>query len=257
MPTPFQHLNYAQAILESPELPAALRECLQQNAGAFFLGNTAADVQSVTGQPRPLTHFFTIPPSGNPRAEVAMLHAYPALADPAALAPDQAAFISGYLAHLVGDQLWAWDIYLRYYWHTCADPQTCAVEHNALRVLLDRQAEAALGQHPAVLAALRGAQPGDWLPFVEGAALREWQAWIVAQLAHPGTAQTAAVFAARNGVSVERLEQATRRLGMRAESQPAPAPLAAVADYEDRARRESVAVLRRFWRCEPGARRDD
>ncbi len=252
MPTPFQHLCYAQTMLEAQDLPAALQARLQQAAGAFFLGNTAADVQSITGQSRPTTHFFAIPPTGNPRGEIAMLRTYPWLADPRQLTLDHAAFISGYLAHLVWDQRWAWDIYCRYYWDTAPgnDWLSRVVEHNALRVLLDRQAEQTLQTTPWILSTLRTITPGPWLPFADESALQDWKTWIMNQLAHPGTAQTAEVFAARNGVDVERLELATRRLQVEAESGAAPASLSAVARYEEQALRESVAVLRRFWRCE-------
>lgn len=248
MPTPFQHLNYARILLETPGLPAAVRERLQHKAGAFFLGSTAADVQSLTGQPRPLTHFFTVPPTDHTRAEVALLRTYPQLADPNALTPDHAAFLSGYLLHLVWDQRWAQDIYLRYYWHCDDEPLICAVKHNALRVLLDRQAESTLQEHPTILTALHNVQPGEWLPFVAATTLQAWQEWIVEQLAQPGTAQTAAVFAARNGVAVEQLEQAVRRLQVQLQSSAMPALRQAIADYEIRARYESLAALRRFWR---------
>lgn len=252
MPTPFQHLVYARMILEDSRLPNELREQLQCNAGPFLLGNTAADVQTVTGDRRVTTHFFTIPPSGHPRAEVALLQAYPGLSDPRILAPEHAAFISGYLAHLVWDQRWAWDVYCRYY---CNDPdddwRIAAVEHNALRVLLDHHAEAMLHATPWILNALYDTQPDHWLPFIDGSALRTWQSWIVEQLAHPGSSQTAEVFAARNGVPVTHLESVTQRLRAQAESHTAPAPFYAVAPYETHALQESIAVLCRFWHCNP------
>ena len=71
------------------------------------------------------------------------------------------------------------------------------------------------------------------------------------QLAHPGSSQTAEVFAARNGVPVVQMELATQRLRAQAESAAAPAPFHAVAPYEIYALQESIAVLCRFWRCEP------
>ena len=254
MPTPFQHLVYAKMILEDSRLPDTLRERLQRNAGAFFLGNTAADVQTVTGERRVSTHFFSIPPSGNPRGEVAMLHTYPALSDPATLAPEHAAFIGGYLAHLTWDQRWAWDIYCRYYWNTPDGSWLdSTVEHNALRVLLDRRSETMLQSMPWVLDSLREVQPDSWLPFADGTALQIWQGWIAEQLAHPGSSQTAEVFAARNGVPVAQLELATQRLRAQADSTAAPAPFHAVAPYETHALQESIAVLCRFWRCEPAS----
>lgn len=252
MPTPFQHLHYGQTILDSRKLPATVRERLLP--GAFLLGNTAADVQSITGQPRPVTHFFGIPPTGKPRAEVAMLETYPQLADPRLLATDHAAFISGYLVHLVYDQRWASDIYCLHYGCAAANSDWLgsAIEHNALRVLLDRQAEAALRSQPWVLRALRSVTPGSWLPFADAKELQAWQTWIVEQLTQPGASQTAEVFAARYGVPVERLELATHRLYVQESAQSAPAALRANAQYETQALDESMAMLRRYWHCEPG-----
>ena len=58
MPTPFQHLVYASTILESTLLPASIREGLRAHRNAFLFGNTAVDVQSITGQARAETHFY-------------------------------------------------------------------------------------------------------------------------------------------------------------------------------------------------------
>jgi hypothetical protein len=67
MPTPFQHLVYAQGILHDPGLPSELKACLEDHLCTFFLGNTAADVQTLTGQPRVETHFYHLADIGTVR----------------------------------------------------------------------------------------------------------------------------------------------------------------------------------------------
>src|SRR5882672_1297239 len=111
MPTPFTHLLAGAELLEAPGLPADARDALQTEYPAFLFGNTAPDVQTISGQPREATHFFSVPLDGAPPAGPQMLARYPALAVRSAMPPAQAAFVAGYLAHLVFDQLWVRDLF--------------------------------------------------------------------------------------------------------------------------------------------------
>src|SRR5258707_4786628 len=101
MPTPFTHLAAAAEILELPELASAAQAALRADWPAFLFGNTAPDVQTISGQPREATHFFSVPLRGAPAAGPQMLARYPALAARAALPPAHGAFLCGYLAPLV------------------------------------------------------------------------------------------------------------------------------------------------------------
>ncbi len=206
MPTPFQHLTYAWDMLQHPALPEPLRA----HPGAFALGHTAGDVQAVSGQPRQETHFYVFPPTGHPRAGAALLEQHPALRDPSRLAPDHAAFVAGYLAHLAWDEVWAWEVYIPCYLETgfWAGRMHRALHHNALRVRLDRAALFRLLDWPALPDLLALTEPHHWLPFVEDDMLRRWRDWLVQQLRDPASVQTLPVFAARMGVLVEELAAA-------------------------------------------------
>lgn len=246
MPTPFQHLTYAWTMLRHPQLPEPLRA----HPGAFALGHTAADVQSVSGQARHETHFYIFPPTGHPRAHEALLERYPALRSPARLTPDHAAFLAGYLAHLAWDEVWAWEVYIPCYLETgiWRDRLQRALHHNALRVRLDRAAQAQLAAWPELPDLLALVEPHGWLPFVEDDALRRWRDWLVEQLRHPAQVQTAQVFAARMGVTVDELEAlvALQESGRDAHAAACVAP--AVARYEQQAFEDALRVVRKW--CE-------
>ena len=251
MPTPFQHLVYAQAILKDPTLPEQIRAVLQEAAGPYFLGSTAVDVQALTGQRRSETHFYRFPPTGNPRAGKAMKLAYPQLADPYALAPEHAAFVSGYLVHLAGDEDWAWDVFGPFYLEsgTWPDRLTRSVHHNALRVVQDREAETILHASPEIQVALRRAEPEHWLPFVPDEALRRWRDWIFCQLENPDRVQTSPVFAGRMGVSVEHLEAVVHAVRTGTYKPPIPGLEEAIACFEIHAQIDSIRALEQYWRA--------
>jgi len=250
MPTPFQHLIYAKAVLEAPALPEVLRASLNGAAGAFLLGNTAGDVQTLTGQRRVETHFYEIPPATTPRAWEALLRAYPALSDPERLPREQAAFVSGYLLHLVWDERWAWDIFCPFYLYsdTWSDIHTFSVHHNALRVLMDREAEKALQAAPEILAWLRQASPKGWLPFVPDEALTQWRDWIIAQLEAPETDQTAQVFAEPMRIAPEALEKGGQAIAAGTYTPVLPGLREGLAAFEARAMEEGMEVLRHYWK---------
>src|SRR3970040_835933 len=71
MPTPVQHLVIADAILANKNLPDRTRGFLSARRAEFLFGNVAPDVQTVSGQPRAATHFFSVPlDSGRPAHQV-------------------------------------------------------------------------------------------------------------------------------------------------------------------------------------------
>lgn len=254
VPTPFQHLVYARQVLDSAQLPDRLRERLQGSLGAFLLGNTAGDVQSLTGGSRYSTHFYHISSVGHPPAYEVFFAEARGLADPDRLSPAHAAFISGYLVHLAYDQVWARDVFLPFYrnashWN---DRLSYSIHHNAVRVWLDRRAQVQLAAWPEVAALLRGVHPQHWLPFVEDAELERWAEWVTSQIEH-STAQTSQVFAERMGVSVERLDELASCIE---EGRCVlPKGLAqALIDYEDTGLTQSVSELCHYWGLRaPGA----
>ena len=105
MPTPVMHLALAEEILGGDLLSPATRCLLARQRGPFLLGHTVPDVQTISGQGREETHFYTIPRSTDRPAYEALFAAYPVLAHAKSLPPAQAAFVAGYAAHLLLDEL--------------------------------------------------------------------------------------------------------------------------------------------------------
>lgn len=204
MPTPFMHLALATDILDGADLPAAARGLLAAHHGPFLLGNTAPDVQTVSGQERLETHFFTLPPTSDTPAQDALFDACPELAKAARLPSPQAAFIAGYIAHLTLDELWLRQIFLPFYREGSLSWPERAFQHNLLRTWMDRQDLARINGSAA--RALQQAVPQGWLPFVHDKDLTNWRDWLVEQLRPGQHIQTAEVFAQRMGITTDEME---------------------------------------------------
>jgi hypothetical protein len=202
VPTPFYHISLAETILAHPALPVETRLLLSDHHSEFLFGNTAPDVQVVSGQPRVSTHFFDLPlqPDEQPAWEK-LLAENTRLADPGNLSAAQAAFVAGYLCHLQADIFWIREIFLpvfgrRSQWDTFSRRLYL---HNVLRAYLDRQIlpELTCG------ALIAGVFPNRWLPFVEDVHLVSWRDYLTSQLQPGARIQTVEVFAARQGISPE------------------------------------------------------
>lgn len=203
MPTPFYHLSIAQELLDTPQIPQAVRRTLSQQRGAFLFGNTAPDAQTVSGQSRRETHFFEVPPDpAAPLPWEALLSLYPDVGMPGKLSAEQAVFWAGYLCHLQADWMWIRELYLPVFGPQAgwSDFSERLFLHNVLRSYLDQQYLASLVN--GVSACLQGLLPTEWVPFVPGTALVDWRDFLVQQLQPGGAVQTVEVFAARAGLPV-------------------------------------------------------
>jgi hypothetical protein len=197
MPTPIQHLVMADDILAKDMLPLLVRERLAAQRGAFLLGAIAPDVQTVSGQPREATHFFTLPPTDSRPAHEVMLTGHPVLARAKELPPAQAVFIAGYIQHLTLDELWIERVFGPHFglgaeWGTFRER---LLIHNVLRTWLDQRDGVRL--NCSVSQALAQVEPNQWLPFVSDGYLRAWRDQIALQLRPGAPIHTLEVFAAR------------------------------------------------------------
>lgn len=208
MPTPFYHLNVAKELLEHPALSPELRAFLIRHRGAFLFGNTAPDVQTISGQERAATHFFDIPiRNGDPLPWSALFSKYESLAKPGPLAPERVAFLIGYLCHLQADWIWVRQIFVPVFgksslWGTF--PRRLYL-HNVLRSYLDLEILPTLGNGTA--ASLQQTAPAGWLPFVQDDYLLIWRNFLTEQLKPGASVKTVEVFAARQGVSPDEYYQ--------------------------------------------------
>jgi hypothetical protein len=201
VPTPFFHLSIAQDVLQRPSLSEPVRASLVSQRGAFLLGNTAPDVQGISGQRRAATHFFDLPiQPGDAQPWERLLALHPALGQPQQLDPAQAAFIAGYLCHLKADWDWVREIFIPVFGPHCTwgTFRQRLYYHNVLRAYLDQHLLP--GLRGPLGSCLGSVEPDGWLPFVPSRHLRAWRDLLTPQF-HPGApAQTVEVFAARQGI---------------------------------------------------------
>ncbi len=245
MPTPFNHLLAAHDLL--PLLPPALRRALEAEWPAFLFGNIAPDVQTLSGQPREATHFFSVPLGAAPPARSMLLRRHPELALPAARPAAQAAFLAGYLVHLEFDVLWVQTIFEPVFGpaQTWASFPERLYLHNALRAHWDA---ADLPQLPAGTgAALAAARPDSWLPFVADADLARWRDRVAPQLQAGGRAHTIEVFAERMGVDSEAFARLLNSPEAMAARVFARVPRAELARYRGAALAQSATLLTGYW----------
>jgi hypothetical protein len=250
MPTPFTHLAAAEEILARPELAPDVKADLQAELPAFLFGNTAPDVQTISGQPREATHFFRVPMQAGPRAELHMLSSHPILADRSALPAAQAAFLAGYLAHLVFDQLWIRDIFEPFFGEEPAwgSFRERLYLHNVLRADVDAQDLERLG--PAVPHALQAAEPNGWLPFVDDHHLHAWRDIIADQLSS-GAGRTVEVFAQRARIDPREfaaLLASPQQMQQRVFSH---LPSGLLAQYRAQSVAESTRMISAYWQGQP------
>jgi hypothetical protein len=202
MPTPFYHLSLAEELLNHPDLPEPIDQFLERSYCEFLFGNTAPDVQVISGQPRSVTHFFDLPiRTGDKPAWEVIFTEYPELAVAGRLPGSQAAFLAGYLCHLQADWLWQKDIFASFFGPDCSwgTFRQRLFYHNVLRAYLDQNI---LPELPAgVDACLSLVEPEGWLPFVKDRYLLELRDLLYPQLKPGAAIRTVEVFSSRQGIS--------------------------------------------------------
>jgi hypothetical protein len=198
------HLQVAERIRASDQLDPILRQKLTAEWPAFYLGNVAADYQTICDIPRSRTHFYQLPPDPGITAYKTMLTAYPQLAASAAASPAQAAFVAGYSAHLMLDLRWHHEIMTPLFIQSdrWEDHRERFVSHNILLTYLDQLAFADLPADAGKI--LAAAAPQGWLPFAIDGDLQRWQMMLAEQLLPGGPGlQTIAIYSQRMGMTAD------------------------------------------------------
>ncbi len=248
MPTPFNHLLAAHDLREAVLAPD-VRQALGEPAvwSAFLLGNVAPDVQTISGQLREATHFFPVPLGRAPPAPGVLLAQHPTLRRSSHLPAPHTAFVAGYLAHLLFDQLWVAEVFEPIFGpeQTWATFDERLYLHNALRA--DWDANDLTQLSPLTGDELRAAAPSSWLPFVTDEYLRAWRNLIANQLDPDQPSRTVEVFAERMKVDpqafaalVSSPEEMQRRVFGRM-------PAEQLAHYRARALARSAQLLEAYW----------
>lgn len=208
MPNAQTHLTAVCAVLAQPPLQAAFRWLAEGEAcSAFLLGAISPDVRAISGQTREETHFFTIPPDDPRPAQAVMLEAWPTLRNAAALSRPHAAFIAGYITHLVMDQTWIEQVVMPALFVEGAAWGTDHPNWRLYVVLMTYLEYRAAARLPSgVVETLLKATPDRWLPFVADAHLTAWRDHVAQHIREGGARRLSAMFARTSGLEPDDLE---------------------------------------------------
>jgi len=201
MPTPVVHVYVAQRILSRQ-----MAGLLDGAAGDFLLGSVAPDAWSIGHITRREAHILPIPIPAGRHSAAELLARYPQLALATGLAPRQAAFVAGYMSHLLVDEIWYYRVFEPHFWSGGdADPplERRLLCHNVLRLYHEEQLQAQI--EPALVEALAGSEPHYDFPLLSDAELRQWRDRLGAEMRPGAPKRSAEVFAQRLRVPVEQL----------------------------------------------------
>lgn len=251
VPTPFYHLSIATELLQSPSLPEPICSLLKQERCAFYFGKTAPDVQSISGQPRPETHFYRIPLVETTPPWERMFRHYPHLAQADVLPPAQAAFMAGYICHLQADVIWIRELFLPYFVPLLAKLRRKQVGylHNVLRSYLDERILDALQLD--VGPCLMKVEAEAWLPFVDGKHITNWRNFIAGQLMPGAKIQTVEVFAERMKMPVSALLELLHSESRMEEEIFSFIPYRVLVEYRKKLVASNLELLRDYFSHKP------
>lgn len=171
MPSLGSHMVRARRLAETLGLPE-----LDADRGAFYLGSTAPDIRVITRGERADTHFFDLDDLERQDSVERMLEAHPQLRKPAGLDAATAAFIAGFITHLVLDEAWVEEIYrptFGIYSDIDADPRS-NVWDRVLQYELDRLDRLDDQCRIDLQGALAESAPPPGVPFIEDEHLGQW-----------------------------------------------------------------------------------
>lgn len=202
------HLEMAQAIRtavsqSTTQAYQRLDRDLSTYWAAHYLGHISPDFSFHSDLSREQTHFYQLPLADNDDAIQNMLNAHPQLRQVKELAPENALFVAGYLAHLLYDMIWSRQIITPYFVEnkTLGDKAHRRLVHFLLLSWFDQEAYQSLD--PQAERWLKDAQPDHWLPFGTQKDLIQWQQMVAGQLEANGHIHTMEIFARRVRLETE------------------------------------------------------
>ena len=171
--------------------------------GYFLLGSTAPDMRAITKRPREHYHFASLDVQRVGDGVRAMLEYNPHLAG---LDGRKAAFVAGYISHIVLDECWITGVFRPAFGDAGTTPDARGlVLDRALQLELDRRTNG-VGEY---LGLMRDAAVPLGLGFVSDEEVAQWRSWVVEFL--------------ERDFSWERLRFMARRIARADESHPAHA----------------------------------
>lgn len=182
MPPIFMHMATARDIREA--LGSAL---LDAERGAYYLGATTPDIRVLTRGNRRDTHFFDLETLEHQDSVEEFFRTHRQLADADQLDAQTAAFISGYVTHLVLDESYIVSMYRPYFGQlsTLGGDLNANMMDRLLQYELDRQRREAGHEVNEIRESLAGCSLAVDVGFLDSETLERWLEVAIDQTRHP------------------------------------------------------------------------
>ncbi len=162
---------------------------LDAERGVLYLGSTAPDIRVITRWDRRQTHFFDLDNFDEQSGVEGLFLAYPELARTDELSPATAAFVAGYLTHLVMDEAWITQIYRPFFGERSpmGGGPWANIMDRALQFALDKRSRSDGEVVRHIIAELALDELSVQIRFIDQETLRRWHILIRDLLQQPPT----------------------------------------------------------------------
>jgi len=150
---------------------------LDEERGNLYLGSTAPDIRVITRWERGRTHFFDLHNFGEQSGVAGLFAAYPGLHFPGSLNRATAAFVAGYVTHLVMDELWINTIYRPFFGQRSplGGDLRANIMDRAIQFSLDRERRIDRDLMAHVVDAVARSDLALEIEFIDGDTLHRWK----------------------------------------------------------------------------------
>jgi len=154
---------------------------LDDERGSLYLGATAPDIRVITRWERQRTHFFDLSSFDEQSGVAGLFGAHPSLASPSGLSARTAAFVAGYVSHLIMDENWISAIYRPYFGERSplGGSLRANIMDRALQFSLDADARGDKDVMLHVVEAVARADLDLEIDFIDRETLRRWHEVII------------------------------------------------------------------------------
>jgi hypothetical protein len=176
------HMSVARELAE--EMQSAI---IDADRGAYYLGSTGPDMHILSRTDRLSSHFFNLDCLDNQDSVELFFEAHEELRDDRALPAPTAAFVAGYVTHLVTDEIWITDIYRPFFGpaSTLAGDARANVMDRLLQYDMDMERRRESEAMADIRAHLLASAVDVRVDFLDQHALRHWRDVVADMLARP------------------------------------------------------------------------
>jgi hypothetical protein len=182
MPLLALHMTAARAIASTVG-----SKRIEADTGAYYLGATTPDIRALTKQPREHTHFFMLDDFGAQSGVHRLFEAQPQLREAATLDASTAAFMAGYITHLVLDEEYICQVYRPCFGErsALADDKMANVMDRLLQFDMDARERADAEAVAEIRSAIEATAADVAVDFIAREDLRRWRALQIEMLERP------------------------------------------------------------------------